>query len=43
MKLDQKLSRLVSEHLGRSAKKSAKKEKGVIGAPPLPQELKPNK
>ncbi|WP_338709246.1 hypothetical protein [Paenibacillus amylolyticus] len=43
MKLIQKISRLYSENLGRSAQKTAIKEKGVIGAPALPKELKPKK
>lgn len=35
----QQLARKISNALGRSARKDAQKEKGVIGAPPLPKEL----
>jgi len=39
MDMKQMLARKLSSSLGRSAKKDARKEKGVIGAPPLPKEL----
>lgn len=41
--MKQKIARMLSNYLGKSAKKSARKEKGVIGAQSLPKELKTSK
>lgn len=40
MNLKQKIARKWSNNMGRAAKKQARMEKGVIGAPPLPKVLK---